>query len=107
MRSRKLLMNCLLSYDLADRSSANGAAALANREAQTLVHGHRRDQLDLKLHVVSRHHYFHPFGQLSNASHVRGAEIKLRTIAFEERRVTSTLVFRQDVNFALELLVSL
>src|SRR6185312_7280448 len=41
--------------DLGDGSRSYGPAALADSEAQTLLHGHRRLQLNLELHVVARH----------------------------------------------------
>ena len=60
-----------------------------------------------KLHVIARHHHFHAGRQLRHSGHVGGAEVELRTVALEERRVTTALVLAQHVNFALELLVRL
>src|ERR1039457_1313575 len=84
-------------------AGADGASAFANREPQTLIHGDRRNQFDQQVDVIARHHHLGAFRQLRDTRHVRRAEVELRTIAFEERRVTSALIFRQDVNFALEL----
>ena len=36
-----------------------------------LVHGHRRDQLDFQLHVISRHHHLHTLRQLRDARHAQ------------------------------------
>src|SRR5262249_4531816 len=46
-----------LLYDLGDDAGADGAAALADGEAQALVHGDGRDQLHLHGDVVPRHHH--------------------------------------------------
>src|SRR5207253_826090 len=46
--------------DLGHDACADGAAALADREAQPLLHRDRRDQLDRHLRVVPRHHHLHP-----------------------------------------------
>src|SRR5665213_2850224 len=101
MRSRKLfaLFAIVISLfqDFRNRAGADGASALADGEAQTLVHGDGRDQLDLKLDVVTRHHHFHAGRQLRHPGHVRGAEVKLWTVALEERRVTAALVLAQYV----------
>src|SRR5204863_5097435 len=94
-----------LFHDLRYRSGAHRAAAFADGEAQSLVHGHRRDQLHRHLHVVAGHHHLHPFGKVRHARDVRRPEVELRPISVEERRVTAALFLAQYVNFALELLV--
>src|SRR5699024_1868997 len=85
------------------RSSDLGAAAFANGEAQALFHGNRRNQLDSHLNVVAGHHHLGAFRQLAIARHVGRAEIKLRAITLEERRVTATLVLAEHINLSLEL----
>src|SRR5262249_36570604 len=75
--------------DLGDDAGAHGAAALADREAQLLVHRDRRDQLHHHLHVVPGHHHLRPLRQHHRARHVRGPEVELRPIPLEERRVPS------------------
>src|SRR4029077_833121 len=42
---------------------------------------------------------------LDRARHVRRAEVELRPVAVEERRVTASLVLREDVHLGLELRV--
>src|SRR5690606_38981275 len=81
----------------------NGPAAFANRETQTFFHGDRRDQGHSQLHVVTRHHHLNTFRQFARTRYVRSTEVELRAVAFEERRVTTTFVFAQNVHFALEL----
>src|SRR4051794_37034980 len=84
-----------LANDFRYRSGAHGASAFADSEAESLVHSNRSDQIDFHVHVVARHHHLSAFRQLGNARHVRRPEIELRTIAVEERSVTSAFFLRQ------------
>src|ERR1044071_1742314 len=88
--------------NLRHHSRAHGAAALADRELEPVVHRHPRNQLDLDIDVVTRHDHFGAFRQLDHAGHVGGAEIKLRAIAVEKRRVTSTLFLGKNVRLGIE-----
>ncbi|KFM83854.1 hypothetical protein DJ90_5583 [Paenibacillus macerans] len=47
--------------------------------------------------VVARHNHFSTFRQVDNTCYVRCTEIELRTVASEERLMTSTFFFRQYV----------
>src|SRR3982751_5236130 len=96
-----------LRHDLGDRAGADGAAALADGEANTPLHRDRRDQLDLQVHVVPRHHHLGAVRELRHTRHVRRAEVELRTVPVEERRMTAALLLRQHVHLALELRVRL
>ena len=58
-------------------------------------------------HVVARHHHLGALRQRHHARHVRRAEVELRTVVGEERRVPAALLLRQDVGLGLELLVRL
>src|SRR5229473_2771279 len=98
-------MGSSLLQDLGDDAGADGAAALADREAQLLLHRDRRDQLDRHLRVVPRHHHLHPCRQLHRPRHVRRPEVKLRPIPLEKRRVPPSLFLRQHVHFTLKLRV--
>src|SRR5690606_24234051 len=80
--------------DLGHHARADRTAAFADREAQALVHRDRVDQRHHHLHVVARHHHLHALRQLAGAGDVGGAEVELRAVALEERRVTATLVLR-------------
>src|SRR5919205_2257426 len=82
--------------DLRDRAGADRAAALADREAKTLIDGDRLDQLDLHLRVVARHDHLLALRQLDRARPVRRAEVELRPVAVEERRVAAALLLRED-----------
>src|SRR5690606_27602016 len=93
---------CLLD-DLRHHARADGPAALADREAQALVHRDRVDQRHRHLHVVARHHHLRALRQRHRAGDVRGAEVELRAVTLEERRVAAALVLRQHVHLRLEL----
>src|SRR5258708_2482500 len=95
--SSKLLDN------LRDGACADRVAAFADREAQPFLQRHRRDQTDLRRHVVSRHHHLHARRQFHVSRHVRRPKIKLRPIPREERRVPPAFFLRQHVPFRLEL----
>src|SRR5947209_13798934 len=75
-----------LLQDLGDDAGAHRAAALADREAQLLLHRDRRDQLDRHLRVVPRHHHLHPRRQLHPPRHVRRPQVELRPVPLEKRR---------------------
>src|SRR5471030_3222439 len=83
--------------DARDDARADGATALADGEAKLLLHRDRDDQRDLHRDVVARHHHLGAFRQRDDARHVRGAEVELRPIVGEERRVTATLFLGQNV----------
>src|SRR5690606_31086497 len=93
--------------NLGNHTGADGTTTFANREAQAVFHGDRSDQSDNHLDVVARHDHFHAFRQLAVTGHVSGTEVELRTVALEERSVTTAFFFAQDVDFAFELGVRL
>src|SRR6201987_2682042 len=100
----RILSPCLIGLldDLRDGAGADGVAAFANREAQPLLQGYRRDQRYFTAYVVARHHHFHSGRKLHVSGYVRRAEIKLWTIPGEKRRVPPALFLRQYVRFRLE-----
>ena len=53
--------------------------------------------------IVARHHHLRARRQLDDAGHVGGAEIELRTVVGEERRMTAALFLGQDIGFRHEL----
>src|ERR1044071_4917517 len=80
-------------------------STLADGEPQALVHRDRLDQLDRHLDVVSRHHHLGPLGEVGDPGHVGRAEVELRPVAGEERRVTTALLLLQAVDLGFELRV--
>src|SRR5882672_3150009 len=94
-----------LFENVRDRPGPDRPPAFPNREPQPLLHRDWRDQLDLHRHVVSRHHHLHSFRQRRHSRHVRGAEVELRPVAREKRRVPPTFFLRQYIGLRLELRV--
>src|SRR5579872_1555256 len=84
--------------DLGDDAGAHRAAAFANGEPEPLIHRDRRDQRDLHLDVVPRHHHLRPLRQLHAPRHVRRPEVKLRPIPVEKRRMPPALFLGQHVH---------
>src|SRR5438874_2686841 len=91
--------------DLGDHARTDGATALADGEAQTLIHGDRLDQLDVHVRVVARHDHLLALRELDRARHVGRAEVELWAVVVEERRVAAALVLREDVHLGLEVRV--
>src|SRR3954454_9372091 len=106
--ARPALARCrakALLLDTGHHPGAHGAATLADGEAQTVVHCDRLDQLDRHLDVVTRHDHLRALGQVGDAGHVRRAEVELRPVAVEERRVAATFLLLQAVDLSGELRV--
>src|SRR5574342_500630 len=101
------LSSVSLLDDLGDDARTNGTATFTNSETQTFLHRDRGDQRYLQRDVVAWHHHLDTFRQGNRAGHVGGTEVKLRTVAVEERGVTTTLFLRQNVHFRVELGVRL
>src|SRR3954453_23862189 len=95
----------VLLENLGNATRADGAATLADGEAQALLHGDRLDELDRHLGVVARHDHLGALGEGHHAGHVRRAEVELRAVVVEERRVPAALVLREDVDVRLEVRV--
>src|SRR5215470_19600535 len=106
-KGRKAPPCFLLLSDRHDDAGTHGLAALTDGEALLLLHGDRRDQLDVHGGVVAGHDHLGARRQRALASHVGGAEIELRTIVVEERRVPPALVLGENIGFRLELPVRL
>src|SRR5919197_3688893 len=82
----------LLLNDVGDHAGAHRPAALADGEAQLLLHGDGGNQLHLHGDVIARHHHLHVVRQLHRAGHVGGAEVELRLVALEEGSVPPALL---------------
>src|SRR5690606_41914051 len=81
--------------------------ACADSEAQTFCDCDRSDQGNTQRDVAARHDHFHAFAQFAGTGHGSGTEVELRTVALEERGVTTTFVLAQYVDFGFELGVRL
>ena len=62
----------------------------------------RSDQLDLEGDRVARHDHLYLFRQGDLAGDVGRADVELRLVAGEERRVAATFFLLQDVDFSFE-----
>src|SRR5919199_2401557 len=94
-----------LLEDFRDDTGTDGSPALADGEAEALIHCDRLPEVDLHVRVVARHDHLLALRELDRAGHVRRAEVELRPVTVEERRVAATLVLREDVDLSLELRV--
>src|SRR6185437_8611620 len=92
-----------LLLDLDYSAGPDRTTALTDSESQALFHGDRLDQLYLHLGVVTWQHHLGAFWQVHDTGHVGGAEVELRAVVVEERRVPPALVLGQDVDLRLEL----
>ena len=97
-----------LLNDRGDTTIADGVTALADSEAQALLHSDGVDELARDGDVVAGHSHLDLVailvGELGDVtSHVSGAEVELGTIAGEERGVTATLLLGENVNLTGEL----
>lgn len=88
--------------DFGNNAGADGLAAFADSEAQTLLHGNWGLQLYVKCHGIAGHDHFFVGWQLYFAGNIGGSEVKLRLVALKEWGVAASLFFGQDVNFALK-----
>src|SRR5574340_49072 len=96
-----------LLFDLGPDAGTDGAAAFTDGKTQTFIHGDRGNQGNLDADVVARHDHLGAGRQFNAAGDVGGTEVELRTVAVEERGVTTTFVLRQHVDLGGELGVRL
>src|SRR5438270_11604589 len=101
-RAARSVFSSRLFYNLCDDAGADSAAAFADRKAQSFVHRNRGDQFDFHRDVVARHYHLGALGQMHRAGHVGRAEIELRPVIAEKRRVPPALLLGQDVSLALK-----
>ena len=96
-----------LLEDLGDDAGADGAAALADGELQALF---ARDRLisSTSISMLSPGITIStPSGSVDVAGHVGRAEVELRPVALEERRVAPALFLLEHVHLGLEVRVRL
>ena len=96
--SRIVLLN-----DLTDDTGTDSSAALTDIESQPLLHGDRRDKLNVKSSIVARHNHLCSLLQLQVTSDISGTEEELRSVVGEEGCVAATLILVQAIHLGLEL----
>src|SRR4029079_11734553 len=72
-------------------------------KAESFLHCDRGNKLDLHLDVVCGHDHLDAFAKLCYARHVGCSEIELRSVSREERSVTASFFFCQNICLGLEL----
>src|SRR3989344_8800127 len=87
-----------LSRDLGHDTSTNRLATFANSEVLLLFESDWGRELHLEGDRIAWHHHLFTFRKSDLSSHVRSADVELRLVAREERRVTTTLVLAEDVD---------
>src|SRR5436190_14121808 len=88
---------------LGDDTGTDGAPTLSDGEPEALVHGDRLDQLDFHLRVLTRGDELAALGELDDAGDVGRAEVELRPVSGDERRVTPALLLLQAIDLRLVL----
>src|SRR3990167_725988 len=101
VRRRMQSTRCLRDY-LRDDACADRLASLADCKAGLSLERHRRYELYLKGHGVARHDHLGPCGKRYFAGHVGRADVELRFVSGEERRVAGPLFFSEHVYLALK-----
>ena len=64
------------------------------------------NQFDGHLYVITRHTHFYTFRKVTYTSYVSCSEVELRSVVVEERSMTSTFIFGQNVNLSGKFLVA-
>ncbi len=96
-----------LFADRNDHSGANCAATFADRKTEFFFHCDWLDQFDVDCYVVAWHDHLSTFRQRAHTGDVCRTEVELRAIVGEERRMTATFIFGQDIGLSFEILVRL
>ena len=79
--------------DLGHDTGADSFSAFPDREFQTLIHGHRGNQLDLYIDIIAGHNHFGTLRKLYYPRNIGGPEVKLWPIAVKEWRMPSAFFF--------------
>src|SRR5690625_1094848 len=93
--------------DFSHHASTYRATAFANSKAQTFFHGNRCNQRYRHRNVITRQNHLLVLGQVNGTGDVRRTEVKLRTIAFEKWRMTTTLFLGKNVDLGSKISVRL
>src|SRR3990172_9094020 len=100
-----LLTSNVLLNNLSYNPCTHSLTTLADGKPQSLSHRYRRYQITFHRYIISRHNHLYSFRQLHYSRNIRCPEIKLRTVAIEKRRMTTTLLLGQYIYLSLKLSV--
>src|SRR5207249_11734616 len=88
--------------NLRDHSRADRPAAFADCKPQPVIHGHRCNELDLHVNIISGHDHFGALRELHNTRNVRRSEIELWAVTIKERGMSSAFFLGQDIGFGIK-----
>src|SRR3989338_3482629 len=97
-----LLVDRKLRGNFRDDAGADRLAAFADSEVLFLFERDRGGELHFEGDRVARHHHLLPLRERHLARHVRRADIELRLVAREERRVTTSFVLAEDIHLSVK-----
>ncbi len=97
------LANSTLLNNLGNSSSTDRTAAFTDSKAHPFFHSNRSDQFSCNLNVIAWHNHLNSCWKFNCSCYVCCTEVELRTISGEERLMTSTFFFCQNVNRSFEL----
>src|SRR3972149_3278197 len=100
-----LLTSNVLLNNLSYNPCTHSLTTFADGKPQSLSHRYRRYQITFHRYIISRHNHLYSFRQLHYSRNIRCPEIKLRTVAIEKRRMTTTLLLCQYIYLCLKLSV--
>src|SRR5579885_629109 len=91
-----------LRHDSGAEASADGMAAFANSEADSLFHRHRLLQFHSHFNGIARHDHIYALRQFDRSRYVGGTHVELWLIAAEEGLVTASLLFGEHIDLRFE-----
>jgi len=83
-----------LTNDFCDDARANCSSPFTYCKSDSLIHCNRANQIHIHVDVIARHHHLNIRRQLHRTGDIRSPKIELRTVTFEKRRMSPTLVLR-------------
>ena len=75
-------------------------------KVKTLLHSDRMNQFDAHFYVITRHAHLYTFRKVADTCYVSCSEVELRSVVVEERSMTSTFIFGQNVYLSGKLSVA-
>ena len=98
-----LLLVSELFKNFADSAGADGTSTFSDGELGAFFNGDRVDQFNVQGNVIARHNHFRSGRERDDARNIGRAEVELRTVVAQERSVTATFFFGEDVDTGDEL----
>src|SRR3990170_7637605 len=99
------LTSHVLLNNLSYNPCTNCLTTFTDGKPKSLSHRYGRYQITFHRYIISRHNHLYSIRQLHYSRNIRCPEIKLRTVAIEKRRMTTTLLLGQYIYLCLKLSV--